>query len=583
MGYDYENSLNEYMHKDGKLNNIEQGRYFTEWVLTTLFNRTSDEIETNDIDGNVLMIDGCNDKGIDCCFRDADTLYILQCKFRSQHTYNEVNNFYMQMSNFFSRENGNELNNKVLTVWNLIHDKEVNQIKVYYITNNDLSSEATNYGYDKLSNQFETTFASLGKSITFEIIGIEKYQTIQTGILLELPKEIRMAQAELILENSFENRDKNSIVAEVALKNLAGLINKYHKYIFFSNIRNYKGLNKVNKVMQDTYKNHPKDFWFYNNGITIVCKDYSFVRDNLKGRKTYKITAPQIVNGCQTASTIFNNWNASSEYEKNNLDATILVKIIKDPKEEKRREITKYTNSQTAVTGKDFFALENFHKELQNSFEKLGYYYEIQSNARKNTNKKYKGSNIYNILFDSKFKNYNSFTAKDVVQLYVACILQSPAKAKNIGAFMPGGDKYEKAFNNETPKDPRYYIIPYGIYYYLKNSYQFPEKKIDKDKWKASLLFTSSIFFKIIYKNCFNEEIDYKSSPFINKCDEIIENKELFNHFIDLTKDVIVDFYKDSKIKDIIGDNLPKFLKSTIETNKDVINILNQKIEDNIE
>ncbi len=584
MSFDYEKDLNAYMFKDGKLTTVQQGKYFAEWVLIKLFNRTEDEIDNNDIEGGVSIPDGSNDKGIDCYFKDADTLYIIQCKYRQNHSYSEVNHFKGQMEEFFSRQDGKDLKPKILEVWNLLHDPEINQIKIYYVTNNNIESEAEIHDYNQISDKFENDFSVLGKSITFEIVGMESYSRIRTGILLELPSEIKSAQTDIILENSFENRDKNTVVAEVSLKNIAALVKEFHKYIFFSNIRNYKGLNKVNQEIANTYDNHPKDFWFYNNGITIVCKDYKQVRVNKNNTVVYKIFAPQIVNGCQTASTIYNKWSASSDYEKNNIDGTILVKIIKDSKEEKRRSITKYTNSQTAVTGKDFFALEDFHKELQNNFEKIGYYYEIQANSSKYINlNKFKGNIKYDILFDEKFKKKNTVIAKDVVQLYVSCILQQPGKAKNIGEYMPGGDRYDKAFNNQTPKDPRFYLIPYGIYYYFRNIYEIPAKKIDKDRWKASLLFISSIFFKVVSKRFFSDTKQFNDESFIDKCEEIIADNELFDEVVESVKDIIVDFYKDSKIRDIIGDNLPKFLKTAIESNKEVVSILKEKIDDNVE
>ena len=165
MAYDYENDLNEYMFKDGKLTTVEQGRYFAEWVLLKLFNRTMDEIENNDIEGGVSIPDGVNDKGIDCYFKDADTLYIVQCKYRKQHSYSEVNHFKSQMEEFFSRKDGIGLNSKILEVWNLINDTEINQIKVFYVTNNDLTSEAINHNYASIAEKFEEDYGCLGKDM----------------------------------------------------------------------------------------------------------------------------------------------------------------------------------------------------------------------------------------------------------------------------------------------------------------------------------------------------------------------------------------------------------------------------------
>lgn len=584
MAFNYKEELDNYMYENGKLTSVEQGERFQRYILKKLFNRTEDEIDFNDLDGGVFNCDGAGDRGIDCAFVDMDTLYIIQTKFRSTHKYDLVLTFKEQMESFILAKDAKNLPERLVKVWNLVFDDDINKVKIYYITNNELDDENEKYDYNKKEKEFsERIRLSVKKDISFNIIGINQYSDVRTGILLELPAEIKNAKSQFIIERFFENRDSNTIVAEVSLKTLAKIVKKHENTIFFSNIRDYKGLNKINKKMVETYTEHPKDFWFYNNGVTIVCKEYTKINMLADGSALIELVAPQIVNGCQTSTTIFQQWHKSSKKDQENLDGTILVKIIKDPKEQKRKEITKYTNSQTPVTGKDFFALENFHKELQNNFENRGYDYEIQSNAKKYKRKTFKGNAMYSNLFDDKFKKNNSFVAKDVVQLYVSCLKQNPGKAKNIGEYMPGGARYETVFDTNTPLEPSYYIIPYGVYYYLKNICDVP-KKIDHDKWKASLLFTSSIFFKIVCIIHFNgDSKKYISDEFIKKCEEIISDKSVFEDYIDITKNVIVDFYKDTKIKEYIGDNLPKFLKSTIENNAEVISILNEKIEENNE
>lgn len=474
------------------------------------------------------------------------------------------------------------MNDKLKQIWNIVNSENINQIKVFYVTNNDLSLECKVHNYNDKISEFSNISQILKKDISLQIVGLENYSKIRTGILLELPEDVKNSKSVVVLEKMFENRDKNTVVAEISLKNLALLVREHRNYIFFSNVRNYKGLNKINKGMVETFDKHPKNFWFYNNGITIVCRDYKVKKVLEKDACLFEIFAPQIVNGCQTASTILNCIDVLSIPEREKVDGSILVKIIKDLKEEKRKEITKYTNSQTAVTGKDFFALKDFHRLLQSNFSIIGYDYEIQSNAKKYEKKAYKGNPKYDILFDASFKKKNTLSAKDVVQLYVACLHQLPAKAKNVGEFMPGGQYYDKIFDSSTPEDPRFYIIPYGVFYYFKKIHQYSSNKISPDKWKGSLLFISSVFFKIISKKYFNGENKYLSTEFIDKCEEIITNEASFVKLIAVTTDTIIDFYKDSKIKEIINENLPKFLKATIDSNNIVKDILESKIEDNL-
>ena len=89
---------------------------------------------------------------------------------------------------------------------------------------------------------------------------------------------------------------------------------------------------------------------------------------------------------------------------------------IEDINSTKRKKITRYTNSQTAVTGKDFFALEDFHYQLQKDFLKLGYNYIIQRKDKIDRKDKKQGNKNYSYLFAKKFSN--AFFAKDVVQAF---------------------------------------------------------------------------------------------------------------------------------------------------------------------
>ncbi len=571
---DYQKIVDEYMSENGKsLNSVEQGRRFLDFVLLKLFGRTETELDNNDLNEGVLFTDGAKDYGIDCSFIDGDVLYLIQGKYRSEHSYANVYHYIQQIKDFFNLSDARQLRKSLVDVYNALNNTNINKIKVYYMTNNFLNSEAENHNYDNLCQDFNRIYSEkLEKLVSMEIIGFEGYKRIHTGILLELPWEIKKSTQNLYLARHFENRDKTTIVAEVALKELARLVERHKNYIFFSNIRNYKGLNVINKGIKETYEKQPKNFWYYNNGITIVCSDYEFISDS-----SVRVKAPQIVNGCQTATTIYDCWNKSPD--KENIDGTILVKIIKDLHSSKRKDITKYTNSQTAVSGKDFFALESFHKDLQVNFKELGYFYEIQSYSANALTIHYKGCAKYKHLFDTKFKKRNVLFAKEITQTYVAVILKMPAKAKNIGQFMPGCDKYEMVFNDSTPTNPIFYLLPYGIWYYFKKVYQLPQNNvIDKDKWSTSLLFISYVFFEIINKKYNTNNFEFNSIDFMNLCDEKIQNVEEFDKIANMTFNVIKDFYSDSYIKEIIGDNLPKFLKSTIENNTRVYDILMDKI-----
>ena len=546
---EYEKSLNEFLKQNFSNSSTELGHTFLLWTLLKLFNRTQTEIENDDINDGVLFSDGAKDYGIDCAFIDGDTAYLIQGKYRSNHSYENVYFFKQQISKFFELKDAKNLRTKLVDVYSKLQEEHIAKVQVFYLTNNYLEQEYQLYEYDQLIESFESSASlSFGKEVKLQILGYEGFYKIQTGIMLELPVEAKKAKHLLTLERYFENRDQTTVVAEISLKNLARMVDKHQKYIFYSNIRNYKGLNKINKGIKTTYDTNSKDFWFYNNGITVVCKDYQ-MNDN----RGIFITAPQIVNGCQTATTIYNCWRSSNQFDRENVEGTILIKIIKDSKEVRRKNITKYTNSQTAVSGKDFFALDDFQKEIKMRFEEYGFFYEIQSNSSKTNSKKYSGSKEYEHLFDLKFSKNNVLTAKETTQIYIATLLDKPAKAKNIGEFMPGGEKYGQVFNAETSSDPRFYLLPFGVWYYLKNVFVLPDSKVlDKDKWSISLLFTTNVFFKLIHKAYAQPNVNLLSEEFISICEEKITNKDIFEKIVACVYTTIKDFYKDTLVKNII-------------------------------
>lgn len=73
------------------------------------------------------------------------------------------------------------------------------------------------------------------------------------------------------------------------------------KYIFESNVRDYQGHNSVNNEIQKTLlEETSEDFWWLNNGVTVLASDIS-----QSTPKQLLITNPEIVNGLQTSNEIY--------------------------------------------------------------------------------------------------------------------------------------------------------------------------------------------------------------------------------------------------------------------------------------
>ena len=123
--------------------------------------------------------------------------------------------------------------------------------------------------------------------------------------------------------------------------------------VFYDNVRDFQGDNAVNHEMSDTIATTADRFILYNNGVTIICKKLSNIRNK------YTLTDYQIVNGCQTSHVLFNN------KDEINGNLQIPIKLIETENDEIVNKIIKATNRQTEVTDAQLIALNEFHRKLE--------------------------------------------------------------------------------------------------------------------------------------------------------------------------------------------------------------------------
>ena len=118
--------------------------------------------------------------------------------------------------------------------------------------------------------------------------------------------------------------------------------------VFKNNIRLYLGQNKINKDIEKTLLEKPEKFHLYNNGITITTKE---IKDD--NSRNYIISPVNIVNGCQTANSIFNVCN-NSNFNSSNIKIPVKIIVAQDLEYE---QITIYSNTQTGIDAKDLFII----------------------------------------------------------------------------------------------------------------------------------------------------------------------------------------------------------------------------------
>lgn len=153
--------------------------------------------------------------------------------------------------------------------------------------------------------------------------------------------------------------------------------NSIRENLFESNIRHFQGSVDVNEKIKTTIETPSiEDFWWLNNGITIIADNPSLVGTTLS------LDNIQIVNGLQTSYSIFLNHNGDA-----NDSRSVLIKVIINDNKTTIDHIIASTNSQNPVSPALLRATDDVQREIELFFQNEGYFYDRRKNYYKNQGK----------------------------------------------------------------------------------------------------------------------------------------------------------------------------------------------------
>ena len=194
-------------------------------------------------------------------------------------------------------------------------------------------------------------------------------------------------QANLKLTEIPISPSQNSYVALVDLKTYYRFIvdenGAMRKKLFESNVRDYQGKNNVNNCISESLNDTGReDFWWLNNGITILATEAV-----LATNRELQISNPEIVNGLQTSTEICNYFTSHPEKLENET-RSVLVRIIVPENEEVRDNIIFATNNQTNIPKSSLRVTDPIHLKIEMYLKSRGLYYDRRKNYYKNQGKK---------------------------------------------------------------------------------------------------------------------------------------------------------------------------------------------------
>ena len=480
-------------------NSVQKGHDYLIWMLTNVFEETIENAEN-------AIIDGPDDCGIDAVLRYEKEITLIQSKFGESHDIGMIDKFVKDVERFKNAEQSSIKRDDLSYLWNEINQKGM-KLNLVYVT-----EQYADYESDVVQV-------------------IDMAQT--NHILLERKMKPEKGHKATIRYIDGYQR-KNIFHCTVNGIEIANLVEK-NRYILDNNIRHHLGHRmKVNKGIRKTLEECPEKFAEYNNGSTMTAVDVKVDED----KKLIHLDSPIIVNGAQSSHGILD-----VSKKRKSLDAETQLKIIKTDDEEHQKNITRFSNSQNAVKGKDLVALEDFWKSISFQMEtRMKYFFEYQSGSwdyrlDAGDRAKFQGNEIFNQYLPDNHKK--RIVAKDAIQTYVAYFKQNPSGAyQSISKFLPGGAEYEKIFTDELMDDYRIFLFPTLIMECAKNEFEYGPKNKTHPYKRYSTIFFVGVTGKIIHEYILETKDDFDND--ISELESLIKNITLFKRILRLT-DKIVD------------------------------------------
>lgn len=467
---DFRNQINEdikeYQLRYPNITNIEKDEWaFNYWVLDKFFYEDEELIEDKIIDYNDMGVDAYE------LYDDTKEIYLIQNKYygdASSLTANYVKNDFL-LRPITALENGTY--SKSADVQNFFNKyKKHDDFTVYlqiYVTNNNRSTEA-----DEYVKRFNIEHPKYRAAIFYLDDIQEKYYNDTKQNKQNITVQIHSVNKGTILNiNTDDYKLENVLDAKYVFTPVSSVFRLYRDSIernypiFDMNIREYLGNKGVNKKIYETLLDEEdrKNFFYYNNGITMICDEMSSVETHSYGNNInamFNVKNPQIVNGCQTVNSIYEALKNvdPSELEQNYKDTFVMLKILQINRENEYEEklyknIVTYNNSQNSIDEKTFVANNSVFNRLKNEFESKGFLLLIKQSDKNTYSNQYKNITKLKEKSNERLKRFGLSDLNKTTDFYIPLekLLQV------IIAFSLGGyDAYTKKSNLLKDKTKQY-------------------------------------------------------------------------------------------------------------------------------
>ena len=330
----------------------------------------------------------------------------------------------------------------------------------------------------KPEHEYVTYQISFGLDIEYEILEIENPKEYVDVAIIKFDEPY----------NFIRFGKEESLVVNISAFSLKKLYERYgYRGLFAQNLRYYVKNAKIDGHIIETIQKHPENFWYYNNGVILICDDYIIDGNNML------VNNFSIINGGQTTKLI-----GETEFTQ---DFYLQCKVIKnkyasdDDRLEFIANVAEASNTQKPIKDKDLIANRIEQRLLKKQLADAGIFCQIK-----------RGEKINKKLYPEAWQNT---TNEELGQFLLSFVYQKPGTARGSKASICGNkDRYNLLFNKTYNSGFLCDLLKIKAFYKLWNN-QIKKTDNSSDPYKVGLV-NNGIFFmtaiigvvcKIYYRN----------------------------------------------------------------------------------
>lgn len=396
------------------------------------------------------LTDGKDDGGIDAIFNDPNSegndVIILQCKYyeESKLSASDVAGELYKINETLKKLASNkisEFNEQLVTAYRNATSlqEESGVTRICFFTSYEPKNKREK---NKLEKSMQEYFPSYDYDLCCRNDIASQVETCEAG-------KASVDYDKLLLDrtNNYLTYE-DAVIVNVSALSLQELQNRRRNGLLGMNLRYYVRQKAVDDGIKATIERDADNFWYKNNGILIVCDDYS-----IDGREL-KLWGFSIVNGGQTTNRIGNIDIAN--------DFFLQCKVVKAKGKDEREKddfihsIAEATNSQKPIKKSDLKANTPEQARLHERLLHEGVYYMTKKGDRPTKQ------------FSQK---YQVATLEQVGKICMAGTLQMPGSARSNSQRMYNDDYYYSLFGPDARAGVIADYLKISYYYdnYLKS------------------------------------------------------------------------------------------------------------------